>query len=224
MSVLALIPARGGSKEIKRKNIKLISGKPLINWTIETAKKAECIDRLIVSTDDEEISEIAKKSGAEVPFMRPKEISEDNTPGIEPALHTIKQIPNFEWLLLLQPTSPLRSVEDIDGIFNFCIKNNCPSAVSVCEVNKHPYHMYHMNKSFNLKPFIKDRPKLSARQDFSPLYITNGALYLAKVDWLLKNKNFIGLETLGFTMPLSRSIDIDTMYDWNIAEQELNNK
>lgn len=224
MSVLALIPARGGSKEIARKNIKLLSGKPLINWTIETAKKAKCIDRLIVSTDDIEISEIAKKSGAEVPFMRPDQISKDETPGIEPALHAIKQIPDFEWLLLLQPTSPLRNVGDIDGIFNFCKENNSPSAVSVCEVNKHPYLMYHRNKSFNLKPFIKNRPKFSGRQDFNPLYITNGALYLAKVEWLLKKKNFIGSETLGFKMPIHRSIDLDTLNDWNIAEQILKNE
>lgn len=224
MSILALIPARGGSKEIIRKNIKLLSGKPLINWTIETVNKTKLIDKLIVSTDDLEISEIAKKAGAEVPFMRPDEISKDDTPGIEPALHAIKQITDFEWLLLLQPTSPLRSVEDIDGIISFCRKNNSPSAVSICEVSEHPYHMYHKNKHFNLQPFVVDRPKFSGRQDFSPLYITNGALYLAKVDWLLKTKSFIGSETLGFEMPINRSIDLDTEYDWNIAEQELKKK
>ena len=221
MSILALIPARGGSKEIIRKNIKLLSGKPLINWTIETVNKTKLIDKLIVSTDDLEISEIAKKAGAEVPFMRPDEISKDDTPGIEPALHAVKQLPDFEWLLLLQPTSPLRSAEDIDGIISFCRKNNSPSAVSICEVSGHPYHMYHKNKHFNLQPFVADRPKFSGRQDFSPLYITNGALYLAKVDWLLKTKSFIGSETLGFEMPINRSIDLDTEYDWNIAEQEL---
>ena len=97
MSILALIPARGGSKGIVRKNIKLLSGKPLINWTIETANKTKFIDKLIVSTDDLEISQIAKKAGAEVPFIRPDEISRDDTPGIEPALHAIKQIPDFEF-------------------------------------------------------------------------------------------------------------------------------
>jgi len=224
MSILALIPARGGSKGIVRKNIKLLSGKPLINWTIETANKTKFIDKLIVSTDDLEISQIAKKAGAEVPFIRPDEISRDDTPGIEPALHAIKQIPDFEWLLLLQPTSPLRSVEDIEGIISFCRKNNSPSAVSICEVNQHPYHMYHRGKNLNLQPFIKDRPKFSGRQDFSPLYITNGALYFAKIDWLLKKKSFISLETLGFEMPIDRSIDLDSLYDWDIVEQKLKKK
>jgi len=224
MSILALIPARGGSKEILRKNIKLLHGKPLINWTIETASKTKYIDKLIVSTDDLEISEIAKKAGAEVPFMRPEQISKDDTPGIEPALHAIKQMPDFDWLLLLQPTSPLRTVEDIEGIINFCRNNNSSSAVSICKVNKHPYWMYHRDKNFKLKPFIEDRPKFSGRQGFSPLYITNGALYFAKVDWLLKNKSFIGAETLAFEMPIDRSIDLDSLYDWDIAEQELKKK
>ena len=138
-------------------------------------------------------------------------------------MHAIEQIPGFEWLLLLQPTSPLRSVDDIDGIFNFC-KKIIPHQQFLCEVNKHPYNMYYRDKSFNLKSFVKDRPKFSGRQDFDPLFITNGALYLAKVEWLLREKNFIGAETLGFTMPIERSIDIDTIYDWNIAEHVLNKK
>ena len=102
-------------------------------------------------------------------------------------------------------------------------KNNSPSAVSVCEVNKHPYNMYYRDKSFNLKSFIKDRPKFSGRQDFDPLFITNGALCL-KSRVAIKRKNFIGAETLGFTMPIERSIDIDTIYDRNIAEHVLKKK
>ena len=224
MSLLALIPARGGSKEIFRKNIKLLNGKPLIKWTIDTAKKSKSIDRLVVSTDDAEISEIAKKLGAEVPFIRPAEISKDETPGIEPALHAIKNIPNYEWLLLLQPTSPLRNVDDIEGIFKFCKENNSPSAVSVCEVNKHPDHMYFKYDNFHLRPFVKNKLEITRRQEFTPLYVTNGALYLAKIEWLIKTKSFIGQETLGFLMPMDRSIDLDSSYDWNLAEQALKNK
>ena len=131
MSLLALIPARGGSKGILRKNIKTLFDKPLINWTINAAKQAKCIDRIIVSTDDLEIAEIAKKCGADVPFLRPSELAKDETPGIEPALHAIEKVPGFDWLILLQPTSPLRTASDIDGIFNFCQKNLASSAVSV---------------------------------------------------------------------------------------------
>ncbi len=223
MSLLALIPARGGSKEIFRKNIKLLNGKPLINWTIDVAKKSKSIDRIVVSTDDTEISEIAKKAGAEVPFLRPAEISKDETPGIEPALHAIKKLPEFEWLLLLQPTSPLRNIQDIEGIIKFCEENNSPSAVSISEVNQHPNHMYHKDDTSHLKPFVKNRKEFTRRQEFTPLYITNGALYLAKTEWLIKTKSFIGSETLGFLMPEERSVDLDTSYDWNLAELALKN-
>ena len=101
MSLLALIPARGGSKGILRKNIKTLFDKPLINWTINAAKQAKCIDRIIVSTDDLEIAEIAKKCGADVPFLRPSELATDETPGIEPALHAIEKVPGFDWLILI---------------------------------------------------------------------------------------------------------------------------
>ena len=221
MSLLALIPARGGSKGILRKNIKTLFDKPLINWTINAAKQAKCIDRIIVSTDDLEIAEIAKKCGADVPFLRPSELAKDETPGIEPALHAIEKVPGFDWLILLQPTSPLRTASDIDGIFNFCQKNLASSAVSVTEVSKHPYLMYQMDKSLNLQPLISNRPEIIRRQDFPNVYSLNGALYLARVDWLLKHRSFIGVDTLGFTMPLERSLDLDTALDWSITEQIL---
>jgi N-acylneuraminate cytidylyltransferase len=221
MSLLALIPARGGSKGILRKNIKTLFDKPLINWTINAAKQAKCIDRIIVSTDDLEIAEIAKKCGAEVPFLRPSELATDETPGIEPALHAIEKIPGFDWLILLQPTSPLRTASDIDGIFNFCQKQLASSAVSVCEVSKHPYLMYQMDKSLNLQPLVSNRSEIIRRQDFPNVFSLNGALFLARVDWLIKNKSFIGVDTLGFTMPVERSIDLDTAFDWNMAEQIL---
>jgi N-acylneuraminate cytidylyltransferase len=113
MSLLALIPARGDSKEIPRKNIKEFCGKPLIAWAIEAAQKASGIDRIVLSTEDHEIAEVAQKWGAEVPFMRPAELAGDDTPGIEPVLHALEQLPTFDEVLLLQPTSPLRTAEDI---------------------------------------------------------------------------------------------------------------
>jgi CMP-N,N'-diacetyllegionaminic acid synthase len=224
MSLIALITARGGSKEILRKNIKLFSGKPLIFWTINAAKKAKCIDRIIVSTDDQEIAEIAKKYGAEVPFIRPAELAKDETPSIDPVLHFIDQVPGFDWLMLLQPTSPLRNNFDIDKIFKFCQDNKASSAVSVSEVNKHPYWMYERDSSFRLRSFINDPPKNTRRQDLPKIYSLNGALYLAKVDWLVKYRSFIGPDTIGFTMPLERSVDLDIIQDWNWAEYLIKQK
>ena len=113
--VLAVIPARGGSNGVPRKNIIDVGGKPLIAWTIEEARKSKYIDRLILSSDDREIIEIAKRWGCEVPFEQPAEMARDGTPGIAPVLHAIEMLPDYDYVVLLQPTSPLRQVEDVDG-------------------------------------------------------------------------------------------------------------
>jgi len=218
VSILAIIPARGGSKGIQRKNIKPLMGKPLIEWSIDSAKQSSCIDRIIVSTDDEEIASVAYELGADVPFIRPAELAVDATPGIAPVLHAIEQLPEYDWVLLLQPTSPLRSAEDIDGIWQFCQYRGASSAVSICEVGKHPYWMYQRNIEQRLEPFIMGRAEVTRRQDLPPVYALNGALYLARTDWLLIQNSFIGSETLGYIMPPERSVDIDTPQDWRWAE------
>ena len=113
--VIAIIPARGGSKGVTRKNIKCLGGKPLIAWTIQAATKSKIIDRVIVSTEDNEIADIAIEWGAEVPFMRPSELAQNDSPGMDPVFHALKLLPNYEWVFLLQPTSPLRSSKIIDS-------------------------------------------------------------------------------------------------------------
>jgi CMP-N,N'-diacetyllegionaminic acid synthase len=218
MSVLAIIPARGGSKGIPRKNIKPLMGKPLIGWTIDVAKQSSCIGRIIVSTEDQEIVSVARELGADVPFMRPAELATDETPGMASVLHAIPQLPDYDWVLLLQPTSPLRSAKDIDGIWQFCQARGAPSAVSVCEVGKHPYWMYQLDDAQRLESFIKGRPAVTRRQDLTPVYALNGALYLARTDWLLERQDFIGPETLGYIMPPERSVDLDTPQDWRWVE------
>ncbi len=218
MSILAIIPARGGSKGIPRKNIKPLFNKPLIGWSIDAAKQASCVNRIVVSTDDEEIASVARDLGADVPFMRPAELAADDTPGIAPVLHAISQLPDYDWVLLLQPTSPLRSAEDIDGIWQFCQERGAPSAVSVCEVGKHPYWIYQCDAAQRLEPLIKERPDVTRRQDLPPAYALNGALYLARIDWLLEQQDFIGPETLGYIMPPERSVDLDTPQDWRWVE------
>jgi len=218
VKVLAIIPARGGSKGIPRKNIKLLAGKPLIAWTIEAALQAQGIDRVIVSTEDKEIASVAKQYGAEVPFMRPLALAQDDAPGIAPVLHAIGHLPNYNWVLLLQPTSPLRSTEDIEGIIQFCRDEGAPSTVSVTEVSKHPFWMYQRDDRKRLQPLIPNRPEIARRQDLSSTYALNGALYLARRDWLIDNQGFIGSETLGYVMPEERSVDLDTPQDWRWVE------
>lgn len=222
MKILAIIPARGGSKGIPRKNVKLLAEKPLIAWTIESALKARGIERVIVSTEDEEIAIVAKQFGAEIPFMRPRTLAQDDTPGIAPVLHAIEQLPSFDWVLLLQPTSPLRSVEDIEGIIQFCCDEGAPSAVSITEASKHPFWMYGRNKDKCVEPLIRNLPNITRRQDLPIAYVLNGALYLARTDWLIKNQGFIGKETLGYVMPEERSVDIDKPIDWFWIECLLN--
>lgn len=217
-SLLAVIPARGGSKGIPRKNIKPLAGKPLIAWTIEAAKKAASIDRIIVSSEDEEIASVAKQFDADVPFLRPAKLAQDDTPGFSTALHAIEQLPDYDWLLLLQPTSPFRTAEDIDGIWRFCQSLEAPSAVSICEADKHPYWMYQRNGDQQIHPLIKNRPDITCRQDLPQVFALNGALYLAKTDWLLKQGGFVGQETVGYVMPKIRSVDLDTPLDWEWAE------
>ena len=218
MSLLAIITARGGSKGIPRKNLKPLAGKPLIGWSIDAAKQASCITCIIVSTEDEEIASAARELGADVPFMRPAELSADETPSIAPVLHAIEHLPDYDWVLLLQPTSPLRTHADIEAIWHLCQDRNSPSAVSVTEVGKHPYWMYQSDAEHRLQPFIKGRPDVTRRQDLPPAYALNGALYLAKTEWLLKHGKFIGPETLGYTMPPERSVDLDTLQDWRWVE------
>lgn len=219
MTVLGLIPARGGSKGIPRKNLKNLCGKPLIAWTIESALKSTKIDNVVVSTDDDEIADIARQYGANVPFLRPSELAKDSTPGIAPVLHAIEHLPNFDSILLLQPTSPLRDVNDIDAVVNFAIQENAESVVSVCESPVHPYWVYTSENKF-LKPFF-EHEFIACRQDLPQALALNGAFYMAKTTWLLENNSFIGSDTYFYLMPKSRSYDIDDNEDWIVVESIL---
>ena len=218
-SVLAIIPARGGSKEIPRKNIREVGGKPLIAWTIEEAKKSKYIDRLILSSENEEIIKVAKAWGCEVSFVRPMELAQDDTPGIEPVLHAIKSIhEKYDYVVILQPTSPLRKVEDIDGCIELCAKRNVPACVSVTEPDKSPYWMFTINKKGQLNSFVASVRPVTRRQDLPRVYALNGAVYVAKKDWLEKNKTFISEETVAYVMGKERSVDVDDLFDLQLCE------
>jgi len=214
--VLAIIPARGGSKGVLRKNIRELGGKPLIAWTIEETKKSNYIDRLILSSEDAEIIAIAEQWGCEVPFVRPQELAQDETPGIDPVIHAIEALEEkYDYVVLLQVTSPLRSVEDIDGCLELMIQENAISCVSVTEPDKSPYWMYTMSEgSHRLDSLITQEIEISRRQDLPRVYALNGAVYVNRCDALMKTKKMINGGTIGYMMPKERSVDIDTEADF----------
>ena len=224
MRILAVVPARGGSKSIPRKNVKPFAGKPLLAWTVEAALKVAKISRVIVSTDDLEIAETAQHFDADVPFIRPPELAQDDTEGVCTLLHAIKELPDFDAVLLLQPTSPLRTAEDVAGIIDLAIEQNATSVVSVCQANKHPFWMYKVAKNGTLDPFCGSEQAINRRQDLPVVYSLNGAVYFARTAWLSQTKVLIDRNTLGYVMPEERSIDIDTLFDWRLAESMMDMK
>jgi CMP-N,N'-diacetyllegionaminic acid synthase len=217
MKLLALIPARGGSKGIPRKNIYPLFGKPLLQWSIEAAHEAISVDQIVVSTDDHEIAEVSKAAGAEVPFLRPSELAGDTTPGIAPVLHALEQLTHVTDVLLLQPTSPLRTAADIEAIVGLRREAGNESAVSLTLSHKHPAWMYGLSETQRLQPFLQAKQE-DCRQQLPPAYVLNGARYLASRDILLREKSFITEDTVGYVMPAERSVDIDTPLDLMWAE------
>jgi CMP-N,N'-diacetyllegionaminic acid synthase len=216
--VLAVITARGGSKGVPRKNIRKLAGKPLIAWTIEAAKKSKYIDRLILSSDDDEIMEVSAAWGCEVPFKRPSELSQDNTPGIEPVLHAVEQLPDYDYVVLLQPTSPLRTSEDIDGCIEKCVRKHAPACVSVTETEKSPFWMFTLDSGDRMRPILQQSVIAPRRQDLPHVYVLNGAVYVARTDWLKQTRTFLAPETIAYEMPRLRSADIDAEADFLTCE------
>lgn len=219
---LGLIPARGGSKGIPRKNVRSIAGKPLIAWTIEAALAARGIDRVVVTTDDAEIAEVARALGADVPFLRPAELASDEAPGIAPVLHALVELPGYDRVILLQPTSPLRDAACIEAMIAFADDRELRSVVSVCAPDHSPYWCYHRDSYGRLTPLLDG--EVARRQDQPPLASLNGAMYLAMVDDCLAEKRLVGPETRGFMMTAEQSVDIDTMLDWRLAELLLSDR
>lgn len=216
-SFLAIIPARGGSKRIPRKNIKNLAGKPLIAWTIDEAKKSKYLDRIVLSSEDKEIMETAKKFGCEVPFIRPADLAKDDTPGTLPILHAIESIDSkYDFIVLLQPTSPLRKSQSIDNAIDFIINQKADSIVSLTKVTKSPEWMFCMNEDKTIDSIFNNDNK--RKQEMTNVFQLNGAIYIIKTDYFKKIKSLIGEKTLGFIMNYKESIDIDNMSDWEYVE------
>ena len=220
---LGVITARGGSKAIPRKNIASLAGKPLIAWTIEAAQKSKTLTRLIVSTDDENIAQVARQYGAEVPFMRPADLAQDQSPHIPVLAHALAWLSEHEifvpeYVLLLQPTSPLRTAEDIDASFELFQQKNADSVIGVSPTPTHPYLVKRMESDGRLESFMPTPDGYLSRQSLPPAYIINGAIYWIRRDVLIEKKTLCTDRTYGYVMPEDRSLDIDTPSDLRLAE------
>jgi N-acylneuraminate cytidylyltransferase len=220
--VLAVIPARGGSKGIPRKNIIELAGKPLLAWSIIEAAKSAYIDRIVVSSEDQEIIRVAREWGAEAPFVRPVELALDDTPGIDPVLHAIESLPGYDYVVLLQPTSPLRSVEDIDSAIALCLETESDFCVSVCRAQENPWWMVTIGEKGRLAPLMQDDERYPRRQDLPAVYSYNGAVYVGNCLALVRERSFFSDPT-GYLMPPERSVDIDTASDLDLAAALLRN-
>ncbi len=221
--ILGVITARGGSKGIPGKNIKLLGGKPLIEYTIDVAKKSARITHLIVSTDDKAIADVAKAAGAEVPFVRPAEFAADQTPHVPVMKHAIdfmekKLGVTFDYVVILQPTSPFRTVDDIDKTLEKLIQNKADSAVTLVEVgNDHPVKAKKLEGD-KVVPYMLAEPEGTRRQDFPTAYRRSGAVYAMRRDLIVKDGRLYGDHIVGHVVPAERSVDIDSPPDWFRAE------
>jgi len=216
--IIALITARGGSKSIPQKNIKMLAGKPLIAWTIEAAFHAQRLSRVIVSTDDDEIANVARHWGAEVPFTRPAELAQDHSDHISVVEHAIHWLAQHgqeepEYVMLLQPTSPLRTSEDIDAAICIAEERSAVAVVSVCETKHHPYAFKRILKSGTLADILSSDIPYQRRQALPSSYAINGAIYLNRRESLLRLRTFFPPDAQAYVMPPERSLDIDTSWD-----------
>ncbi len=215
--IIAIIPARSGSKGLKNKNIKKFDKKPLIYWTINSALKSKYIDKCFVSTDSKKISDISNKFGADTSFLRPSILSSDKSEISSTIIHVLKNIKeNFDIIILLQPTSPLRDNNDIDKALRIFIRKNLTSLVSISSCD-YPYEWILKKNKLNEVNFVNNN-KSKNRQQAKSYFQANGAIYISTTKNYLRNKTFFNNKTYGFLMNKSKSIDIDDIIDFKIAE------
>jgi len=231
-SVLAIIPARGGSKGLPGKNIRELAGRPLVGWPIQAAKRSTYVDRVVVSTDDYEIAKVAQEQGAEVPFLRPKELAQDTSTTfsvLEHAIEHFKKVEKvYEYCLLLEPTSPLTQSSDVDQALERLDENRdvADSIVGVSKVEAaHPTFDVTINEKGLIKPYLPDGfSKIGRRQDLDDLYYFEGSLYISKITVLLQKKTFYHERTLPYIVPRWMAFEIDELVDFICIEAIMKNR
>ena len=222
-SVIAIIPARGGSKGLPGKNIRPLLGKPLIGWSIEQAFASKYIDEVVVSSDCPEIIEISRKFGANVPFKRPAKLASDNSTTIDVLIHCLdwfeQNNKSFDILVLLEPTSPIREVSDIDNSLRILISKEQGSVVSVCKTEgQNPAFCFKKNDDSKINPYLEIQPTNLRRQEIEPVYFLDGTIYSSFTSSLRNQKSFYHNCTFGFEVPKWKSLEIDDIVDFSMVE------
>lgn len=221
--ILAIVPARGGSKGLPEKNLKKLLGKPLVVWAIEAGKAANSIDSVIVSTDDERIASVAHASGARVPFMRPTDLASDTASSVDVVLHAIDHLEaageKYDIVVLLEPTSPLRDNIDIEAALDMLINSGADSVVGISRVeSSHPSFTYRKLVGNRIHPFLEKQPKFLRRQDVEPLYFLEGSIYASSISALRELRSFYHENTIGYEFPKWKSLEIDDLADFYMVE------
>lgn len=223
-SVLALVTARGGSKGLPGKNVRPLCGKPLIAWTVAAGLESRIIDTLVVSTDDETIAEAARAAGARVPFMRPAELATDTATSMDVVEHAVQSLEEmgerFDYLVLLEPTSPLREASDIDNAMaELCRRNPEGSVVSVCAAETvHPAFMYRLDDRGRLTPYGGRQPDGLRRQEIDPVYYLDGTVYASWIPTLRQRRSFYHDATIPYVVPKWKAPEIDDLLDLVVVE------
>ncbi|MFC1504045.1 cytidylyltransferase domain-containing protein [Spirochaetota bacterium] len=229
-SYLGIIPARSGSKRLSDKNICDLCGKPLIAWTIEASLQSKYIDETLVTTDSDIIANISRKYGGQVPFKRPARLATDTATSVDVVLHVLghyksKLHKEFDYIVFLQPTSPLRDHSDINRAIELCDKKSANAIISVCEAEHSPLHTNILPKSLSMNNFISKKDQKKRYQDIHTYYQLNGAIYICRTDIFIKEKSFFpNKKSFAFIIPKERSVDIDTRLDFIITECIIKNR
>jgi CMP-N-acetylneuraminic acid synthetase len=224
MNSLGVIPARGGSKSVPRKNIALLHGMPLIAYTIEAAQRSHSLTHFVVSSEDPEIIAVAKQYGAPVPFVRPAELATDEAPSLPVVQHAVREMEGlhgitYDIIVLLQPTTPLRQPEDIDAAIRKLVDTGADSVISVCDVGAyHPARMRQIVDDRLVELPIREPKEMLRRQDLPPVYIRNGAIYATLRAVVMEQNSMSGKVCRPYIMPEDRSVNVDSKLDLLLAE------
>lgn len=222
--ILGIIPARGGSKRIPRKNLYPLAGKPLIAYAIETASSARLLTRTIVSTDDPEIRRTAEALGGDVPFLRPPEISGDESPSVDFVMHVLGEICSagankFDYVCVVEPTAPLRTSQDIDAALSLLIAEGTDSLISLTPVDYSSPVRLRVVRQSRVHPWVPGLWQEGHRQpDLEQVYRPGGGLFACRTDVILRERSLIGHSQCGYVLPPERGVDIDTLLDLEFAE------
>lgn len=227
MNIIGLIPARGGSKGVPRKNIRLLQGKPLLCYTAEAALKVSGLAKIVLSTEDKEIAKVGKECGLDVPFLRPAELASDNSPTLPVIQHAIRMLENndnpIDAICLLQPTSPFRDASLIERCIKLFIESGADTVITLLPVPEkyNPYFIYFQNEDGKLNYCMGEDTLAIRRQDVQPAYLREGSVYIIKRNIIMEENSLYGRHIVGCLTDAEKSINIDTMEDWRLAENYL---